>query len=112
MIQEHPILTLVSRNNCYMLDRSMPPTQVQRLVATGCMAYLAYVLDVSGETPFVGSILVVCEFFFYIYTANLHGLSLERDINFAIDLEQGAKSISMPPYRIAFAKLKELHVQL
>ena len=36
----------------------------------------------------------------------------DRDINFAIDLEPGTKPISIPPYRMALAELKELKDQL
>ena len=36
----------------------------------------------------------------------------ERDIDFAIDLEPGTRPISIPPYRMAPAELRELSVQL
>ncbi|XP_015165067.1 uncharacterized protein [Solanum tuberosum] len=40
------------------------------------------------------------------------GVPPDRDIDFAIDLEPGTKPISIPPYRMAPAELKELKDQL
>ncbi|WMV41531.1 hypothetical protein MTR67_034916 [Solanum verrucosum] len=43
-----------------------------------------------------------------IHVSAIVGVSLNKDIDFSIDLELGTKPISIPPYRIAPTKLKEL----
>ena len=40
------------------------------------------------------------------------GLPPDRDIDFCIDVEPGTRPISIPPYRMAPAELKELKEQL
>ena len=47
-----------------------------------------------------------------VFPTDLPGLPPERDIDFAIDLEHGTRPISIPPYRMAPAELRELSVQL
>ncbi|XP_015159293.1 uncharacterized protein [Solanum tuberosum] len=83
----------------------------RRLVASGCLAYLAYVRDMSREGPSVDSVPVVREFA-DVFPTDLPGLPPERDIDFAIDLEPDTFPISISPYRMAPAELRELNVQL
>ncbi|WMV14803.1 hypothetical protein MTR67_008188 [Solanum verrucosum] len=85
--------------------------RARRLVASGCLAYLAYVRDVSWEGPSFDSVHVVREFA-DVFPTDLPGLTPERDIDFAIDLEPNTRLISIPPYRMASAKLRDLSVQL
>ena len=47
-----------------------------------------------------------------VFPEDLPGLPPERDIEFAIDLIPGTAPISLPPYRMAPAELKELKAQL
>ena len=47
-----------------------------------------------------------------MYFFDLLGVPPDRVINFAIDLEPGTMPISIPPYRMAPAELKELKDQL
>jgi len=47
-----------------------------------------------------------------VFPTDLLGVPPERDIDFVIDLEPGTKPISIPPYRMAPAELKELKEQL
>ncbi|KAH0773587.1 hypothetical protein KY290_010724 [Solanum tuberosum] len=82
--------------------------QARWLVASGCLAYLAYVRDVSRDDSSVDSIPVVREFADVFPT----DLPLDRDIDFAIELEPDTRPISIPPYRMALAELRELSVQL
>ncbi|WMV38267.1 hypothetical protein MTR67_031652, partial [Solanum verrucosum] len=63
--------------------------------------------DVEVETPSVESILVVSEFR-EIFPNDLPGMPSDRDIDFCIDLEPGTRLISIPPYRMAPAELREL----
>ncbi|XP_015078162.1 uncharacterized protein LOC107021966 [Solanum pennellii] len=85
--------------------------RARRLVASGCLAYLAHIRDVSREGPSVDSVPVVREYADVLPT-ELPGLSPVCDIDFAIVLEPGTRSISIPPYRMALAELRELSVQL
>ena len=50
--------------------------------------------------------------FLDVFPSDLPGVPPDRDIDFAIDLEPGTKPISIPPYRMAPAELKELKDQL
>ncbi|XP_070007392.1 uncharacterized protein [Nicotiana sylvestris] len=77
----------------------------------GCDTYLAYVADVSIDTPLIDSILVVRDFP-DVFPADLPGMPPDRDIDFGIDMLLGTLSISIPPYRMAPPELKELKDQL
>ncbi|XP_070001888.1 uncharacterized protein [Nicotiana sylvestris] len=83
----------------------------ERLVEKGCDTYLAYVRDVSIDTPTFDSIPVVMDFP-DVFLADLPGMLPHRDIDFGIDLLSGTQPISIPPYRIAPPKLKELKERL
>ncbi|MUG03794.1 hypothetical protein ECC01_22865 [Bacillus tequilensis] len=75
------------------------------------MSYLAFIRDTSVEPPSMDSVPVVQEFL-DVFPSDLPGVPPDRDIDFAIDLEPGTKPISIPPYRMAPAELKELKDQL
>ncbi|WMV50745.1 hypothetical protein MTR67_044130 [Solanum verrucosum] len=47
-----------------------------------------------------------------MFPTDLPGMPLDKDINFCIDLESGTRPISIPPYRMAPAKLRELKAQI
>ena len=47
-----------------------------------------------------------------VFPTDLPALFLECDIHFAIDLEPGTSPISIQPYRMASAELRELSVKL
>ncbi|XP_059312013.1 uncharacterized protein LOC132063479 [Lycium ferocissimum] len=63
------------------------------------------------QTPALQSVLVVSEFP-EVFPDDLPGVPPDREIEFGIDLLPGTKPISIPPYRMAPAELKELKVQL
>jgi hypothetical protein len=62
------------------------------------------------ELP-LNRILVVCEYA-YVFPDELPGMPLDRDIEFAIELQPGTTPISMRPYRMPPAELAELKKQL
>ena len=66
---------------------------------------------VEAETGADKNVPVVCEFP-DVFPEELLGLPPEREIEFCIDVITGTDPISMPPYRMAPAKLKELNEQL
>lgn len=45
-----------------------------------------------------------------MFLDDLLGLLPDREIKFAIELNEGTKPVSMAPYRMALAELKELKV--
>ena len=47
-----------------------------------------------------------------VFPEDLLGLPFDREIEFTIDLVLGIAPISMAPYRMALAELKELKLQL
>ena len=50
--------------------------------------------------------------FLDVFPDDLPGLPSEREIDFPIDLVPGIAPISLPPYRMESAELKELKTQL
>ncbi|XP_070046222.1 uncharacterized protein [Nicotiana tomentosiformis] len=85
--------------------------KAQRMVESGRETYLAFMMDVSVDTPTVESVPVVRDFT-YVFPKDLSGMPPDRDINFGIDLVPSTQPISILPYRMAQAELKELKEQL
>ena len=83
----------------------------QSMLRKGCMGYLAYVVETGKEGTLVDEIPVVREFP-YVFPDDIAGLPPEREVEFTIDLIPGTKPISIPPYRMAPAELRELKAQL
>ena len=67
--------------------------------------------DIKAEAPTFQSVPVVNEFP-DVFPEEHPGLSPEREIEFTIDVLPDTKPISIPPYRMAPAELKELKEQL
>ena len=85
--------------------------KARQLVQRGCLAFLGHIRDTNVETPMLESIPVVSEFS-EVFLLDFPGLPPDRDIGFCIDVEPGTQPISVPPYRMALAELKELKEQL
>ena len=83
----------------------------QRLLRKGCQGYLAYVVQTENEGILVGEIPIVREFP-DVFPDDIAGLPPDREVEFTIDLIQGTEPISIPPYRMAPAELRELKAQL
>ena len=73
------------------------------MISKGYLYHLVRVKDSNSETPTLESVPVVNEF-----PEDLPKVPLEREIDFGIDLLLDTQPISIPPYRIALAELKEL----
>ena len=84
---------------------------VQRMLRKGCQGYLAYVVETEKEGTMVDEIRIVREFP-DVFPDDIAGLPPEREVEFTIDLIPGTKPISIPPYRMAPAELRELKAQL
>ncbi|XP_070034630.1 uncharacterized protein [Nicotiana tomentosiformis] len=85
--------------------------KARRMVEKGCLTYLAHICDPSAEAPSLDLVPVVREFP-KVLPADLPGIPPDRDIDFCIDWAPRTQPISIPPYHIAPAELKELKEQL
>ncbi|XP_060182236.1 uncharacterized protein LOC132611894 [Lycium barbarum] len=85
--------------------------RARKLVEKGWLAYLAHIRDTSTDTPPIDSGPVVHKFA-DVFPVDLPGMPPDRDIDFRIDLDLGTRPISIPPYRMAPTKLRELKEQL
>ncbi|KAJ8759015.1 hypothetical protein K2173_003253 [Erythroxylum novogranatense] len=83
----------------------------ERMMGQGCEAFLAHVVDADVHEGKLEDFPVVREFP-DVFPDELPGLSPVREIKFAIDLIPGIAPISIPPYRMAPAELRELKEQL
>ena len=72
---------------------------------------MAHLRDETSQVPSIESVSIVREFL-DVFPADLPYIPPDRDIDFCIDLEPGTRPISIPPYRMAPAELRELKVQL
>ena len=75
------------------------------------MYHLVRVKDSSLETQTLESVPVVCEFP-KIFPEDLFGVPPEREIDFGIDLLPDTLPISISPYRMDPAEVKELKEKL
>ena len=83
----------------------------QRMLRKGCQGYLAYVVETGKEGTLVDEIPVVREFP-DVFPYDIAELPLDREVDFTIYLILGTEPISIPPYRMAPAELRELKAQL
>ena len=94
------------------LSSSMISTlAAQRMLRKGCQDYLAYLVETGKEGTLVDKIPVVREFP-DVFPDDIAGLHPDREMKFTIDLIPGIEPISIPPYRMAHAELRELKDQL
>ena len=59
------------------------------------------------EVPFIDSVSIINEFQ-YVIPEDLPGVPPKREINFNVDLAPNTNPISIPLFKMALAKLKEL----
>ncbi|XP_070036465.1 uncharacterized protein [Nicotiana tomentosiformis] len=64
--------------------------RAQRMVEKGCEAYLAFVRDVSVDTPTIKSVMIV-RHLLDMFPVYLPSMPPDRDINFGIDLLPGTQ---------------------
>ncbi|XP_070005375.1 uncharacterized protein [Nicotiana sylvestris] len=85
--------------------------KARRMINNGCLGFIATVHDTRLEDVTIDSVPVVREFA-DVFPEDLPGLPPTREIEFSIDLVPGTQPISIPPYCMAPAELRELKVQL
>ena len=98
------------------IRREIAPSVINAMTASkmlrnGCQGYLAFVVDRRQEGTRLEDIPIVKEFP-NVFPDDISGLPPDRAIEFVIELIPGTKSISIPPYRMVPAELKELKAQL
>ena len=81
------------------------------LLQKGCEGYPTHVVDTRSSEVRLEDVPVVRDFL-DVFPDDLPGLPPEREIDFPIDLVLGTVPISLPPYRMTPAELKELKTQL
>ena len=96
--------------------REIAPSLINAMTASkmlwkGCQGYLAFVVDRRQEGTWLEDIPIVKEFPNF-FPDDISGLPSDRAIEFIIELIPGTEPISIPPYKINPADLKELNEQL
>ncbi|KAM2835171.1 hypothetical protein PS2_032129 [Malus domestica] len=85
--------------------------KAKRLLLKGCQGYLAHVV-LNDDAPNSVKDVCVVRHFPDAFPDDLLRLLPDRDMEFVIDLLPGTNPISLTPYRMAPAELRELKVQL
>ncbi|KAM1284906.1 hypothetical protein ACFX2J_027545 [Malus domestica] len=85
--------------------------RARKLLSKGCQGYLAHVVLNDVVPTSIGEVGVV-RHYPDVFPDDLPGLPPDRDVEFSIDLLPGTDPISLTPYRMAPAELRELKIQL
>ncbi|XP_070057047.1 uncharacterized protein [Nicotiana tomentosiformis] len=86
-------------------------TLATKMINKGCIYHLVRVINTDGEAPTLKSVLIVNEFP-GVFPDELPGIPPDKETDFGIDVIPDTHPISIPPYKMAPAKLKELKEQL
>ena len=81
------------------------------MLKKGYEGFFTLIRDVEAKGTRLEDTPIVNEFI-DVFSEELPGLPLEREIEFCIDLILGTQPISIPPYRMTTIELKELKDQL
>ncbi|XP_070032363.1 uncharacterized protein [Nicotiana tomentosiformis] len=98
-------------NNAMPKERFISYLKAIKMIGKGYIYHLVRVTDTTVEVPILESVPIVNEFP-DVFPDELPGIPPDREIDFGIDVMPGMQPISIPPYRMAPAKLKELKKQL
>ncbi|XP_075091816.1 uncharacterized protein LOC142171977 [Nicotiana tabacum] len=79
----------------------------RKMICQGCDAYLAHIVDTRLRSPSLKDKPTVCDFP-VVFSNDLPGLPPEREIEFPIELVPRTTPISITPYRMALAELKDI----
>ena len=98
------------------IRREIAPSLINAMTASkmlqkGCQSYLAFVVDRRQEGTWLEDIPIVKEFQ-DVFPDDILGLPPDREVEFTIDLIPVIEPISIPPYRMSPAELRELKAQL
>ena len=98
------------------IRRDIAPSLINAMTASkmlwkGCQGYLAFIIDRRQEGTRLEDIPIVKEFP-DVFLDDISGLPPDREVEFTIDLIPGTEPISIPPYRMSPAELREFKAQL
>ncbi|XP_073219602.1 uncharacterized protein [Cicer arietinum] len=96
---------------CWVPHNQISALATNKLMRRGCQVYLTVVRDTQVAEEKLEKISIACEFP-DVFPKELPGLPPDREIEFSIDLVPNTHPISIPPYRMAPAELKELREHL
>ena len=85
--------------------------RANKLLLKGCQGYLAHVV-LNDVVPSNVKEVGVVKHYPDVFPDDLPGLPPDRDVEFSIDLLPGTDPISLTPYIMAPAELRELKIQL
>ncbi|KAM1370587.1 hypothetical protein ACFX2F_041029 [Malus domestica] len=85
--------------------------RARKLLSKGCQGYLAHVV-LNDVVPTSIEEVGVVRHYPDVFPDDLPGLPPDREVEFSIDLLPGTDPISLTPYRMAPAELRELKIQL
>ena len=81
------------------------------MISQGCIHHIRRVQDVDSKIPPIEFVPVVSEFL-EVFLNDLPSIPIEWEIDLGIDLLPDINPISIPPYRVALAELKDLKAKL
>ena len=82
-----------------------------KMISKRCLYHIVRVKDLRFEAPSLDSVPVVKDFP-EVFHDDLPRIPPVHEIDYGVDLMSDTKSISIPHYRMALDKLKELKAQL
>ena len=85
--------------------------QSNKMLRKACQGYLVYAIESGNSEMQLAEVPVVNELF-DVFLEDLPGLPPDREIEFEIELAPGIEPISIAPYQMAPAEIKELKVQM
>ncbi|WMV07858.1 hypothetical protein MTR67_001243, partial [Solanum verrucosum] len=107
----HELILEWKGSSLVAMGRFISYLKARKMISRGYLYYLVWVKDSSSESLTLKSVLMVNDFP-EVFPEDLPGVPLEREIDFGIDLLPDTQPVSIPPYRMAPAELKELKEQL
>ncbi|XP_070675669.1 uncharacterized protein [Malus domestica] len=105
-----PMVTFVGKHSGVRHD-IISTMRAKRLLRNGCQGYLVHMV-LNVDTPISVEDVRVVGHFPDVFPDDLPGLPLVREVEFTIDLLPGIDFISLTPYRMSPAELRELKIQL
>ena len=84
---------------------------VYKVIFKGCLYHIVRVQDLDSEIPPIESVHIVSEFL-EVFLNDFLGIPPEDEFDFCINLIPDTNPISIPPYWMTRAELKELKAQL
>ncbi|XP_070015583.1 uncharacterized protein [Nicotiana sylvestris] len=85
--------------------------KASKMIRKGCIYHWVRVADTTSEVSVPESVPVVKEFL-EVFSDELPRIPPDREMDFGIDVLPDTRPISIPPYRMAPAELRELKEQL